>query len=92
MTENELTYGEYFEKHLPDWAIKTRERVKIACEEALMLSLEVDRLRHNEQAHEETDELFSKWTDEFFAINGLTHLIEPYHDFLSNKMDEEDEE
>jgi len=92
MTDNDLTYGEYIEKNLPDWAIKTREIVKIACEETFMLSLEVDRLRSNEELHEETNELFSEWTDEFFIINGLAHLIEPYHDFISNKLDGEDKD
>jgi hypothetical protein len=92
MNEDDLTYGQCIEKHLPEWAIKTKEIVSIACEEAFMLSLEVDRLRSNEEIHEKTNELFSEWTDEFFTINGLAHLIEPYHDFLSDKMDEEDED
>jgi hypothetical protein len=92
MTEDELTYGEYIEKHLPDWAIKTKEMVRLACEEAFMLSLEVDRLQKIEETHEETDDLFDKWTDEFFTMNGLSHLIEPYHTFISDKMDEEYEE
>ena len=92
MDEDDLTYEESISIHLPEWAIKTREMVKIACEEAFMLSLEVDRLRGNEEIHEETNELFEKWTDEFFTVNGLTHLIEPYHNFISDKMCEEDED
>lgn len=87
MTEDE----KFIEQRLPEWAKESRELVKKACEYTFMLSLELDRLRNNEALHEETDQAFEDWTDEFFEVNGLAHLIEPYHNFISSKLDEEND-
>lgn len=79
-----------FEKTLPEWAIKARDHAKKLSAENFMLWLELDRMKRNEELYEETNEVFSEWTDSFFKENGLKHLIKPYHKYISKKLDEED--
>ena len=42
--------------------------------------------------HAETSQKFDEWTDAFFKAQGLEHLIAPYHDYLADCVDAEDEE
>lgn len=85
MTEEE------FENRLPVWAKDAKDYVKELAAENFMLWAELDRMRNSEAIHEETNQLFEEWTESFFKENGLEHLIKPYHDYIGQKIDEEDQ-
>jgi hypothetical protein len=40
--------------------------------------------------HDDIDANWEQWADEFFKENNLSHLIEKFHSFLSNKVDGDD--
>jgi len=44
----------------------------------------IDSIRYN------ADEMWEQWADEFFKENNLSHLIEKFHSFLSDKVDGND--
>jgi hypothetical protein len=64
--------------------------IEDATREQLIAQIEV--LFRREEIHEETNDLFSEWTDTFFRAHGLEHLIEPYHDYIAECLDQEDED
>ena len=88
MTE-ETSYEEWVAQAMPEWAKELQESFRALLTRNFALSLEVDRLRHNEEIHERNNEEFDGWADEFFKANGLDHLIKSYHDFIISKIDED---
>jgi len=75
---------------MPEWAKEMLESHRMICTRNFALSLEVDRLQYNEGLSESTNEQFDEWTDEFFRLKGLDHLIDEYHEFITKKVDEDE--
>lgn len=63
--------------------------IEDATREQLIAQIELMFIR--EEIHEKNNELFDTWTDTFFRAHGLEHLIKPYHDYIAECLDQEDE-
>ena len=64
--------------------------IEDATREQLIAQIELQFRK--EEIHEANNELFDGWTDDFFKLHGLEHLIESYHAFISYCLDQEDED
>jgi hypothetical protein len=56
------------------------------------LIAQIELMFSREEINEANNELFDEWTDDFFKLHGLEHLIEPYHNYIADCLDQEDED